>query len=486
MKWECFFFANILFFFLHLFHKPQKMDSGEEMEEKHSGVCNSRTDLNSWQAVHNCKLLDTMRSEYNRNIRACPFESHEHPGEDCMFIKVPVSQPELLIRYLNSFQYSLHVDLEMCTIGIDFRTWKSFADYLIAPLGMFTELQTQLFGHAQRRFNLMSLFSMWCAFGINTKKEEKCFMITRWFSKEPRFLEYCIEHNIANRVFHVIPFSVQIAETRAETRAEVEETGEIKKTKNDWAVIEFVPRSIWQIMQDTSNVYIAGGACIPTRPNLLTFLPSSDIDLYVLDTNYNIKTEEKSRGLDELLCKIIQTLRKEGYIICHQEGKSVQAIAPPGMRNFQIMLSNCTSIQKLLYTFDLHVCQFATNGKNVLHSLKAMQDLDNGIISHQPLIPARPERIIKYKMKGFQLDEELASWLTRKSATNESKVIESLMYSYAMQFKELPMAANMWQLRRQNLLISVTPEDDLELDFEVGYKGDEPSCKKSPKKRPFS
>ncbi len=270
-------------------------------------------------------------------------------------------------------------------------------------------------------------------FGIKTQEADKAFLISKFFHDDPRMDEYCRSQGIDHRIFHIYPK---------------------KDLAYRWSLLEFIPQSLCKMIhQSGGKIYIAGGSCIPDAPNL-QHLPSSDINVFVLNTLDSVAVDTCH--------KIAQLLTDENYIVGSFPDKSVYAVCPPGKRNITITRSHATSFEKLLLEFDIGVCQWATDCMNIIYSSKALHDFEKSIIS---LVPGnhlkKDERLVKYKMKGFALDKECCNLLD-KSGIVDSKMEEYLLYNYAIIIPNLSLKANIWQLRRQGINI---PDRIIDLKF---------------------
>ncbi len=449
-------------------------------EEEHKtngmtfGFCDSQQNSSSFvTSVWKFGLFETMRNDTDSGMIICLF-NHSHEEEDnsnedgpsrTIYKKLQVSHPDLFIQIVKNDAFCA----ETCCLGIDFRTWKTAADFLLAPTTIFDKLLEELVRSDQKYFSIMSLFTLWCAFGITAMGNVQIrYIISRLFSKEPQINDYLINNDLGDKIFNTCSIDSIFPRIWSNVPAFLAE----KLDKNNNSPLDMIPASLIELMTKTflGQIYIAGGACIP-RHTGIELLPSSDIDLFVISSvQDDDPTSSKKRADLEVICRTIcQLLRSEGYIITWEQEKNVVAVAPPSKRNIQICISLCTSIQKLMTHFDLPACQWATNGVEVFHSVLSLHALHTKLITNNRHKDYKSERLVKYRLKGYKLDDKLTQFVEKDCGKQLQQLEQCLLYNYLIQNSNLNIYGNVLQLKRQGKLVSLNHVDDALIEFHHVY-----------------
>jgi len=202
-----------------------------------------------------------------------------------------------------------------------------------------------------------------------------------------------------------------------------------------------VPLAVFPFLSPDRAV-IAGGAAITLGCASARTLPSSDVDIFVLD----------AKGSTDLIQKLAAVLDEAKYVVCRL-GKSVlTAVGYPGQTRLQIIASTATTSEELLRKFDLHVCAGYYDGKTLCSTVAAAHDWLDMKCSNGGFTSIKPKRLVKAQMKGFVLNGAARDYLKRTIGYPVSaEYMSDLNCDVPSLMPDIPLATQLDQLKRMGL-----------------------------------
>jgi hypothetical protein len=90
------------------------------------------------------------------------------------------------------------------------------------------------------------------------------------------------------------------------------------------------------------------------------------------------------------------------------------------------------TVENLFQTFDFTICQFVTDGHEIIYTERAEQDLKDRVLNIEPQyfkLISRPGRLIKYMNIGYDPAPGLLSWALDLDS-KKTTVSDNLMVSH--------------------------------------------------------
>ena len=184
------------------------------------------------------------------------------------------------------------------------------------------------------------------------------------------------------------------------------------------AVLGATEVAVTEILLQNNQLVLAGGAALRACDPHCIHLPSSDIDLFLLDATPITWVDALAPGT---FLRFVQALQSLGYVFATSSQNTVlNAIGPFGAPRIQLVASAETSLIDLLSNFDFRVLQCAFDGTQMWHTFGCAQD----IITHTatPNITTGHARIKKIQLKGYKLSKELQTLLDHAEPIDENKL----------------------------------------------------------------
>lgn len=158
--------------------------------------------------------------------------------------------------------------------------------------------------------------------------------------------------------------------------------------KDDYTAVRMINPNL------LNGPWIAGGACLSWFDNRSSQVPG-DIDVFC-------KTEKQAM-------KIIQTLEEgfEGYeitVICKTANASTFSVNYVDDKKWTIQVITCRyfdCIQDVIESFDISVCQVATDGNQWYLGKDTAKDINQKNLRITTIKPASLKRLIKYWTYGY-------------------------------------------------------------------------------------
>ena len=165
--------------------------------------------------------------------------------------------------------------------------------------------------------------------------------------------------------------------------------------KND---LSFVPNNIMSFLEP-NKVVIAGGSMTQLKTPWANVLPSSDIDVFVLNS-------DKIKAM-----AIVSSFDIMEYFAC-RSSSSVVTLIPKivGKKVVQIILHEITSTKGLLETFDIYSLKIAFDSQYFVYPFVAISDWEERTITSCNCI-IEPRRFLKMYLKGYNVSQNAKEYM---------------------------------------------------------------------------
>jgi hypothetical protein len=203
-----------------------------------------------------------------------------------------------------------------------------------------------------------------------------------------------------------------------------------------------IPHSILTILS-ADKVVIAGGAALQLGCPKSTTLPSSDVDIFILQDDDPTKFQ----------LAFTQILTNEGYWVCRNSPSTLTAIGTFTRRRIQLVHSTATTSLELIRNFDLNAVKACFDGTH-LHSLACANfDWITMKCSQGQHVHIKPKRLAKLTLKGFAINKQTQKYLHLTIGWPLStKIKNNLMYNIPALTPELPREIQQQQLIRMHMI----------------------------------
>ena len=171
------------------------------------------------------------------------------------------------------------------------------------------------------------------------------------------------------------------------------------------SIIKILPANIIGFLKP-NEVVVAGGFIAQIKTPWAEVLPSSDIDVFVLQNN--------KKKLDEIIANVNVT----EYIVC-KSSKSVIMLIPKLLEHMviQIILHDAQSTKELLETFDITSLKIAFDSQYLVYPYVAVRDWQERIITPNNCV-IMPKRFLKMYLKGYKISNEAKEYVGKALGQN--------------------------------------------------------------------
>ena len=211
---------------------------------------------------------------------------------------------------------------------------------------------------------------------------------------------------------------------------------EKKPKKED---LHFIPENLVQFLAP-NKVVLAGGAISQMKTPWTNVLPSSDLDVFVLNGDKN------------MTLAIVSSFDEREYFACKSSASVVTLIPKINCKKVvQVILHEATSTKDLLETFDICGLKIAFDNMHLVYPFVAISDWEERKITSCNCVIS-PRRFLKMYLKGYKISQTAKEYMGKMLGENgvwplEEEVLADVRDTVYMANPHLSTSSNKVLLR---------------------------------------
>jgi hypothetical protein len=224
----------------------------------------------------------------------------------------------------------------------------------------------------------------------------------------------------------------------------IDEKEPVSVSFHDASSILGVPMELVKQMDTIHNLVIAGGGPMALILGPSAMLPSSDVDMFVLNSCI------------ETAITVLHLLKTNGYILARL-GNGVVSCLHVDLCTIQVIMTDAVSSAELVTSFDMYSIKCYYTNECVYRTFGAKKDHMTMRCSDGNTTVIKPNRLAKLRLKGFNLSEDATAFLS----VSDTKDASTLKYDFVKIHATMSMDETRCLLCRYGLYVVDTTIEDL-------------------------